>query len=154
MNDTSDVSEESRVAEDEISLLDVLVIIAEHWLLLLLVPLLAGLAAFGFMSQQPETWRSSAVIGLPQAEVSRYLQAIFDDETDAFAGVGVPAAEIERELTISQGSTAELTRIDLSLAAPRKVEQALETVLAQLSAAVAKGNCSAQGADRSGDNDP
>lgn len=139
MSDTNGIPDGNRIADDEISLLDLLVTVAEHWMLLVIVPFLVGIAAYGFASLQPATWRSSAVIGLPQAEVSNYLQTMFDDETGVFAGVGAPASEIERELTISQGSTAERTRIELNLAAPRMVEHALETVLAQLAAAVERG---------------
>ena len=76
MSDTNGIPDRNRIADDEISLLDLLVTVAEHWMLLVIVPFLVGIAAYGFASLQPATWRSSAVIGLPQAEVSNYLQTI------------------------------------------------------------------------------
>lgn len=131
------MSRESAV-DDEISLLDLLVTIAEHWLLLVVVPILAGLAAYAFAAQQTGTWRSSAAVGLPQAEVSRYLQTVFDEE-GALAGTGVPVSDIERGLVLSKGSTDGRTRIELSLPGPETAERALEAVLARLSAAVESG---------------
>src|SRR5690554_2082758 len=96
--------DEQHYPDDEISLLDLLVVIAEHWLVLVFVPLLAGVAAFGFLTLQPHAWTASAVLGLPPAEVSRYLPSILNGTVD-----------IEHGLDITEGSSAERSMLILTL---------------------------------------
>lgn len=64
------MAQDERLENDEISLLDLLVIIAEHWLVLVVVPLLIGALAFGMVSMQPHSYRSEAVLTLPAAVIS------------------------------------------------------------------------------------
>ncbi|HWJ88267.1 MAG TPA: hypothetical protein VNS12_09370 [Pelagibacterium sp.] len=64
------MAQDERIENGEISLLDLLVIIAEHWLVLVVVPLLIGVLAFGMVSMQPHSYRSEAVLTLPAAVIS------------------------------------------------------------------------------------
>lgn len=121
--------------DDEISLLDLMVVIAEHWLILVFVPLLAGLAAYGFVALQPHAWTASAEVGLPPAEVSRYLPGILDG-----------AADMEHGLEITEGSSAERSRIDLTLDDPDAVSDGLLLLTGQLTAAVEEGGIELPGA--------
>ena len=50
---------------DEISLLDLLLVIAQNWLLLVIGPALIGAITFGVFVSQPQIYRSEVTIGLP-----------------------------------------------------------------------------------------
>src|SRR5690554_6872351 len=120
---------------DEISLLDLLVVIAEHWLILVFVPLLAGLAAYGFLALQPHAWTASAMVGLPPAEVSHHLPGVLDG-----------AADMERGLDVTAGSSAERSRLALTLDDPDAVSDGLALLLDRLTAAVEDGEIALPGA--------
>lgn len=89
------MTQDDSVENDEISLLDLLVIIAEHWLVLIIVPLLIGALTFGVVSMQPQTYRSEAVLALPAA---------------AFG----PLGETEPGLSITEDTTAGTTQLVLT----------------------------------------
>lgn len=121
---------------DEISLLDLLVTVAENWLLLIAVPLFAGIVAYGFVVLQPQSWRASAVVGLPQSEVSRHLQGAFAEPPEYLAAIGTPIADIERGLGLSQGDDAMHTRIGITLGEPDAARAVLAVLLNSLVHAV------------------
>lgn len=129
------MTDNAEYPRDEISVLDLLVTIAENWLLLVLVPLLAGVATFGFLWLQSPTWTASTVVGLPQAEIARYLHR-FDDESPT----GAQIAGIRRGLSIAEDSSPERTRLDLTLADPASVTNGLTFLLNDLSTAVTNGD--------------
>jgi len=61
---TVDVPDE----DDSVSLLEAAVPLAEHWRLLVIGPLVAGLAAFGFASQIPPTYTATTTLLPPQQQ--------------------------------------------------------------------------------------
>lgn len=93
------------------------------------------MAAYGFVALQPHAWTASAEVGLPPAEVSRYLPGILDG-----------AADMEHGLEITEGSSAERSRIDLTLNDPDAVSDGLLLLTGQLTAAVEEGGIELPGA--------
>ena len=55
----------STVQDDEISLLDLALTVAENLRLLIIAPIAVGLAAFGVSSFVPKTFESRAVLSVP-----------------------------------------------------------------------------------------
>jgi hypothetical protein len=68
-------------SDDEISLLDLLLIIAQNWLLLIVVPAIFGAIAFAVVFAQPQTYRSEATIGLPVQIVEALIASLEDEGT-------------------------------------------------------------------------
>lgn len=64
------MTDEAIHADDEISLLDILVILAESWQLLLFGPLIAALLAGALSFLWPKTFESVAIAGLAEEEVA------------------------------------------------------------------------------------
>lgn len=81
------------VAEDEISLLDLALALAEHWKLLIFGPLLAGLTALSIAFVIPPTFTATAVILPPQQQQSAAAAAL--QSLGALAGVAGGAAGIK-----------------------------------------------------------
>ena len=79
--------------EDEISLLDLALVLAEHWKLLIFGPLLAGLAALGIAFVVPPTFTATAVILPPLQQQSAAAAAL--QSLGALAGVAGAAAGIK-----------------------------------------------------------
>src|SRR5690606_38157929 len=119
--------------DDEISILDLLVTIAENWVLLVAGPLLVGAAAYGFLYFQPQPWRTSATVELPAVEMTRIMPAILEG---APPPSGLSIAEIDNGLTISDDETPERSRLELVLETPAATQAGLSFVLEQLAAAV------------------
>jgi capsular polysaccharide biosynthesis protein len=63
------MTEQTMEHNDEISLLDILVTLAESWKLLVLGPLLAGVLAGGLSFLWPKTYESVAIVRLTEAEL-------------------------------------------------------------------------------------
>jgi uncharacterized protein involved in exopolysaccharide biosynthesis len=89
MNETS----QSAVEEDDISLLDLLVVLAEHWKLLVFGPLAAGLAALGFTFVVDPIFTATARILPPQQQQS--TAAMLAQQLGALAGLAGAAAGIK-----------------------------------------------------------
>ena len=71
--------------EDEISLLDLLVTLAESWKLLVFGPLLAGVLAGGLSFLQPKTFESTAIVRLSEEEAALFHAApILDPLAEKF----------------------------------------------------------------------
>ena len=64
----ADVTDEDK--DDSVSLLEALVPLAEHWKLLVIGPLVAGLAAFGIASLIPPTYTATTTLLPPQQQQS------------------------------------------------------------------------------------
>ena len=118
---------------DEISLLDLLVVLAESWFLLIVVPLLVGLAAFGFTQLQPRSFQSSAVVSMPQAEVTtiltnEFIAAAVGSQTSA-PGV----SEVMSGLSLSPApGSAPKTNLSLELPDGSMVRSVLTAIVAEL----------------------
>lgn len=61
--------------DDEISLLDLLIVVAENWLLLVIAPLVIGALTYWFLASQPQTYSSEAVVALPPAAIVEFVEA-------------------------------------------------------------------------------
>lgn len=79
--------------EDEISLLDLLVVLAEHWKLLVFGPLSAGLAALGITFAMDPVFTATARILPPQQQQS--AAAMVAQQLGALAGLAGAAAGIK-----------------------------------------------------------
>lgn len=79
--------------EDEISLLDLLVVLAEHWKLLVFGPLAAGLAALGITFAMDPVFTATARILPPQQQQS--AAAMVAQQLGALAGLAGAAAGIK-----------------------------------------------------------
>ena len=75
--------------DDEISLLDLALTLAEHWKLLILGPLAAGLAALGIAVALPPSFTAQAVLMPPQQQQSMAAAAL--QSLGALAGAGAAA---------------------------------------------------------------
>jgi uncharacterized protein involved in exopolysaccharide biosynthesis len=64
------MTEQAFEPEDEISLLDILVTLAESWKLLVFGPLIAGVLAGGLSFLWPKTYESVAIVRLAEAELA------------------------------------------------------------------------------------
>jgi hypothetical protein len=92
-------------SDDEISLLDLLLIIAQNWLLLIVVPAIFGAIAFAVVFAQPQTYRSEATIGLP-VQIVEALIASLEDEGTIDPRL-TPTATGADGLMVAQGSDAQ-----------------------------------------------
>lgn len=93
------------IEDDEIDLLDLLVVIAENLKLLILAPLLVGLAALGIAFAVPKTFESQSILNTskPGLNVSPQTLASYIKSTDTLAAVAdavqfQPDASPERRL--------------------------------------------------------
>lgn len=66
----SDIQTTVHYEEDEISLLDILVTLAESWRLLVFGPILAGLLAGGMSLSWPASYESVAIVRLPDEDIA------------------------------------------------------------------------------------
>ncbi|MBK1795996.1 hypothetical protein JHL21_16005 [Devosia sp. WQ 349] len=87
---------EQQVAQDEISLLDIAVVIAENWIMLLIGPLLAGAIVFAFLVGSSTTVykaRAEIVLGDTAVPLLRSDAVLSHAQADA---VGAEAREVRR----------------------------------------------------------
>jgi len=64
------MTEQTFEHDDEISLLDILVILAESWKLLVFGPLIAGVLAGALSFLWPKTYESVAIVRMSEAELA------------------------------------------------------------------------------------
>jgi|GEM_PF-1674400 len=64
--------------DGEVSLLDLLVIIAENWLLLVIVPVALAAATYAFLLAQNQTLRSQAILDLPPATAEALVTEVLE----------------------------------------------------------------------------
>ena len=62
--------------DDEISLLDLALTVAENLRLLIIAPMVVGLAAFGVSSFVPKTFESQAVLNVPSESLARIASLV------------------------------------------------------------------------------
>jgi uncharacterized protein involved in exopolysaccharide biosynthesis len=73
------IDQQNHVAEDEISLLDILVVLAESWKLLVFGPLIAGVLAAAVSFVLPKTYESIAILRLSEDEAAFFQAAPVQD---------------------------------------------------------------------------
>ena len=127
----------SEPAADEISLLDLMVVIAENWLLLVLVPLAAGAIAYGVLAIQPRPYVSEMVVSVSAAEIAELVEAgVAKDSPDAELTLAQPGGE---GITLAPGENPRETRISLVSDERGAGRRALGQFSDQLEAAVQAG---------------
>jgi len=119
--------------DDEISLLDLLVTIAENWVFLVAGPLLVGAAAFAFLYFQPQPWRTSATLDLSPVEITAKLPMMLEG---APPPSGLSIAEIGNGLSIIGDGASAPSRLELVLDTKSAAQAGLAFLLDQLVAAV------------------
>ncbi len=124
------MSKMDKPTDDEISLLDLLLIIAQNWLLLILGPALIGAITFGVFVTQPQTYRWEATIGLPVPIVEALIAELDEDGTlDPRLGISSTGAD---GLSVTQGGNAQSSRLIL-----RHLDTGAGTALGSLVATLA-----------------
>lgn len=68
-------------ADDEISFLDVFLLIAENWILLLIFPAACGVLSFAILSNQPGVYISDVTLGVPAADILGAVEVGLADGT-------------------------------------------------------------------------
>jgi uncharacterized protein involved in exopolysaccharide biosynthesis len=111
---------EDHTEHDEISLLDIAVVIAENWLLLILVPLLAGAIAYGVISwRTTEVYETEALLAIDEREAALVQSAPVLDKV-----------MLESEtLTVTKDADSGFYRLRVRGEDPRKAEELLSSII-------------------------
>ena len=123
--------------QDEISLLDILVTLAENVKLLIIGPLLVGLSALGVGYMLPQTFESVAVLQAEQATASLMTTAVVLDPVVAKLGLAKDAsAEEARDMLRGQikaavGGKDKLLTLIVSAPTPQQAQAIGNAVLEQ-----------------------
>ncbi len=127
----------SHFEQDEISLLDILVTLAENAKLLIIGPLLVGLSALGVGYMLPQTFESVAVLQAEQATASLMTTAVVLDPVVAKLGLAKDAsAEEARRMLRGQikaavGKQDKLLVLTVSAPTPQQAQAIAVAVLEQ-----------------------
>ena len=119
------MNEDGVSQSDEISLLDLAVVIAESWILLVVGPLVVAAGVFAFSVVQPAPLRSEALLAIPPSEASQFSDRQFvSDATD-----DTVAADIVEGLSITAGGNDTQSRISLTLAESDNPQARLQSLI-------------------------
>jgi len=139
----TDKQNESYVEDDEISLLDILVVLAESWKLLVFGPLLAGVLAGALSFLWPKTFESVAILRISEEEAALVhsapvldpLIAKFDLLQDA-GGVQEDAREaLKKRLVITVDKKTKLTTLAVKATSPDAAQALAKDAISLLFAA-------------------
>lgn len=123
--------------EEEVSLLDLLVILAENAKLLVIGPLLVGLCALALGFVLPQTFQSVAVLQAEQATASLMTTAAVLDPVAAGLGidkeVGVEGARrtLRENIKVAVGRNDKLLTLTVSAPRPEQAQATAQAVLQQ-----------------------
>lgn len=133
---------ESETINDEISLLDIAVVLAENWLLLVVVPLVAALLAFGLLSTvTPRQYDSEALIRLDANDAALLTSArilnpaiLNSSYIDDYQGTLSRARQslVDNDLTVTPQTDTDLHRITIRGRTPEGAQQLLRAILNSL----------------------
>ncbi|WMT89358.1 Wzz/FepE/Etk N-terminal domain-containing protein [Pelagibacterium sp. H642] len=133
---------ETETANDEISLLDIAVVLAENWLLLVVVPIITALLAFGLLwTLTPRQYDSEALIRLNADEAALLTSArilnpaiLNSDYIEGYQGTLSQARQnlIENDLTIAPQADTSFYRLSVSGRTPEDAQQLLRAILNSL----------------------
>ncbi|UYO40501.1 hypothetical protein KQX62_04100 [Rhodopseudomonas palustris] len=114
---------EDHALEGGTSPLDIAVVVAENWLLLILVPLLAGVIVFGVISATtPNVYETEAILAIDEREAALVQTSPVLDKAMAgspsFAGLpgtssGARGESLARHLTVAKEATSDWYRLRL-----------------------------------------
>lgn len=116
--------------DDEISLLDILVTLAESWKLLVFGPLIVGVLAGGLSFLRPKTFESVAILRLTEEEMALLHAAPvldpliekFDFLQNADGNQDDARNRLKKELTFSTDKKTKLTTITAKATKPEQAE--------------------------------
>lgn len=116
--------------QDEISLLDILVILAEYWRLLVFGPLVAGVLVGGLSFLRPKVYESVAILRLNEEESALINAApVLDNLIEKFGYLQdadnnkeEARNRLKKDLTFSYEKRTKLTTITVKAAKPEKAE--------------------------------
>ncbi|WP_421952733.1 Wzz/FepE/Etk N-terminal domain-containing protein [Pelagibacterium sp.] len=127
---------------DEISLLDIAVVIAENWLVLVIAPLLAGLIAYGILSvTTPRVYDSEALVQMNSTDAAllrsaRVLNPAILNSTylDGYAGSLSRARQqlVDNVLEVGAEGDTGLYRIRTSFDSPEEARDLLQRIINSL----------------------
>lgn len=123
--------------EDEISLLDIMLTLAENVKLLIIGPLLVGLCALGLGYVLPRTFESVAVLQADQGTASLMTTAAVLDPVIAKLGLGKDASpeqarrELERAVKATIGKADKLLTLTVSASTPQQAQTIANALLEQ-----------------------
>jgi Chain length determinant protein len=100
--------------ESEVSLLDLLTVIAENLKLLLLGPLLVGLLAYGICFLVPQTYTSEAILALPTPNPATPAAASTAAQAAAMMASPLVLDPVIESLKLAGGKTIHMARKDLT----------------------------------------
>lgn len=133
---------ETETANDEISLLDIAVVLAENWLLLVIVPILAALVAFGVLwSLTPRSYDSEALVRLNADDAALLTSArilnpaiLNSSYIEDYEGALSRARQalVQEDLTITPQEGTDLYRLQISGRTPDGARQLLQSILNSL----------------------
>lgn len=127
----------SPATEEEVSLLDLLVTLAENARLLVIVPLLVGLCALGLGFVLPQTFQSVAVLQAEQATASLMTTAAVLDPVVAGLGMdkedGVEGARrtLHENIKVAVGRNDKLLTLTVSAPSPQQAQATANALLQQ-----------------------
>lgn len=126
---------------DEISLLDLAVAVAESWMLLVFGPLLIGLAVFSYLHfSQSDSYRAEAMVAMSQEEAALLQSASVIDPaiqaglSDANHGTVAAARQalLENRLSVQKLDNADYFRVSVTGTSPEETQALLTRLLDQL----------------------
>jgi capsular polysaccharide biosynthesis protein len=133
---------ETETANDEISLLDIAVVLAENWLLLVIVPIFAALVAFGALwSLTPRSYDSEAIVRLNADDAALLTSArilnpaiIGSSYIEGYEGTLSRARQalVQDDLTITPQEDTNFYRIAVRERTPEGAQQLLQAILNSL----------------------
>ncbi|UYQ72576.1 hypothetical protein OF122_01950 [Pelagibacterium flavum] len=112
--------------DDEISLLDLGVTIAENWLLLVLVPLALGVAAFTFLSLGGHHYRASITVPFAADEIAALWEGSEDNQL-AVPNVGLADGVSDGVVIVARGD-GQASTLSLVGDAPEELRTALDEI--------------------------
>lgn len=128
------------IAQDEISLMDIAVVIAENWIFLVIVPLIAGAAAyFGLPLMEDKPYRSEAILQIDAREAASFSSATVLDAPIMESGLFNANTQtlstarqtlINGQLSVSAIGNTDLYRVSLtSTSSPEQTQQLLNAII-------------------------
>ena len=112
--------------DDEISLLDLMVVVAENWLWLFVVPIIIGVATYVALALGGSEYRASLAVPIPAEEVLELWQE--SDEIETAVPIGLAADGAQDGVTIQASEDGSQTTLTVTRETRDAARSALELV--------------------------
>jgi capsular polysaccharide biosynthesis protein len=130
---------EEHVADDEISLLDIAVVVAENWLLLVVAPIVAGVLAYAALNAAtPRVYESVALLNIDAREAAMAQTApvlnramLESSHLEGYSGSLTQARRtlVDDNFSISKDANSEFYRLTVRGDDPDKAQELLQTII-------------------------